>query len=207
MGIWDKLLAWFYSLMIILYSGVRLTVDAAMIAIMLALFLVVVDFVTGVTASKHEGATVKIKSKKMRWSFAKLLVYAGAVAFTLVVGVGLHAIEIIMNPEMSTTDTLRMTLYCVRVEAYFICWIETVSIIENLRRKFPDIRFLKILHYIVAVEFIKRIPKLEKALKETDTKNICEEFESKDRTELTTETMSVEDSNESSSDSSDAIGE
>ena len=180
----DRFLAWLYSLFILLVSSLGLTVDAASVACGIALVLVGIDFITGVIASKHEGQKIRMRSKRMRWSGAKLAVYTGVIAFTIVIGTGLHSMEVIINPDVLTTDTLEATLYCVRVEAYFFIWIETVSIIENLRRRLPNMEFLKIIHYIVAVEFVKRIPKLSAYLKEKDTKNfVCEDFENPEKEE------------------------
>lgn len=187
----DRFLAWLYSLFILLISSLGLTVDTATIACGIALLLVLVDFITGVIASKHEGQKIKVRSKRMRWSCAKIAVYAGVIAFTIIIGTGLHSIEVTINPEVLQTDTLEATLYCVRVEAYFFIWIETVSIIENLRRRLPNMEFLKIIHYIVAVEFVKRIPKLSAYLKEKDSKNVvCEDFEDPSKDEESEESDS-----------------
>lgn len=167
-----KFVTWSYSVLILAGSAVKLSVGGVLIAMFIAVCLVAVDFVTGVFASKREGRAIKIRSKRMRWSLAKILVYSGCLLLTILVGLGLHAMEIILSNGINKVETnvLIFTLYCVRVEAYFICWIESVSIIENLRRRFPDNMLLKFLHYIIAVEFIKKIPKLENFLKESDIK-------------------------------------
>lgn len=176
----ERLFAWLYSLMILIFSGASVSVGGAVIAIFIAVILVGIDFVTGVYASKREGRSIKIRSRRMRWSLAKILVYSGCISLTLLIGMLLNGMEIALGAtEEQKTGALIFALYCVRVEAYFICWIETVSIIENLRRRFPDNMFLKFLHYIVAVEFVKKIPKLETFLKEKDVKPY--EYEEHDR--------------------------
>lgn len=171
MGMIDKILAWFYSLSILMFSGIAPSVGGVVIAIFIAMILVSVDFITGIFASKREGRAIKIRSKRMRWSMAKLLVYSGCIAFTLFIGMCLNAMELSLGADScEETRVMIFMLYCVRVEAYFICWIEIVSIIENMRRRYPTNLFLKFLHYIVAVEFVKKIPKLENFLKEEDIK-------------------------------------
>jgi hypothetical protein len=59
----------------------------------------------------------------------------------------------------------------VKVEVWMIVYIEGLSIIENLRTIFPRDKFLKFMHYLLSVEFLKFIPIVSKFLKENDENN------------------------------------
>jgi hypothetical protein len=56
----------------------------------------------------------------------------------------------------------------VKVEAWCIVYIEGLSIVENLLAVFPNDRFLMFLHWLLSVEFLKRVPLLGSFLKEKD---------------------------------------
>lgn len=201
MTIYDKIIGWFWAMCLLVGSSLQVTVNAAGFACLFALILVGVDFISGVLASKYQDKKIpiKVRSRKARWSFAKLFVYVSVIAFTTFVGVGLHVFEILLrqtDPEilhgigmaddklLTDINILYYTLYVIKVMAWVICWIETVSVVENLRRIWPDNLFLEYLHFIIAVEIINRIPKFAKFLKEKDEKNlVCEEFDDEQKTD------------------------
>lgn len=138
-------------------------------------FLIALDFITGVWKSKVSKVKVKIWSKRMRWSVVKVFIYVGALFFTACLGAGLYCIDFIIN-SAKDNQILNYTLFIVKYMTYIISWIETVSIIENGRKINPNSTFLKIIHYLVAIEFIRRIPKLHKVIRETGESENYEQF-------------------------------
>lgn len=162
----DKTVTWVASLIMAFTAVFTNNADAVGFGILLSLGLVVLDFFTGLGASFCEGKS--IESKRLRWSFAKTLVYAGALVFTLAIGVILHLMEDLANMEEVSMTTLVVTLTIVKMETYVISYIEVLSNIENLRRIFPNNVFLKYLHWILSVEIIKKIPKYSEFLKERE---------------------------------------
>ncbi len=165
----DKILTYIINLALGFIAIYSQNMTAVIVACALALALVVIDFLTGVSASKivdHQG----IKSKKLRWSFAKLCVYVVVIAATLAIGIFLHLIDSVISPTNGRSDILTLTLIAVKYEAYVVAWIEVVSNLENLLRIWPDNKFLKYIHFVVSVDFIKKIPRLADALKENDKK-------------------------------------
>lgn len=165
----DKILTFLINLALGFIAIYSQNMQTVVVACALALLLVVVDFGTGVAASKVVDG-IGIKSKKLRWSFAKLVVYVSAIAATLAVGIFLHMIDIFISPTLGRSDILMLTLIAVKYEAYVVAWIEVVSNLENLLRIWPDNKFLKYIHFVVSVDFIKKIPRLADALKENDKK-------------------------------------
>jgi hypothetical protein len=55
-----------------------------------------------------------------------------------------------------------------KIEVWCIVYIEGLSIIENLLELFPGDKFLKFLHYLLSVEFLKYVPVLSNFLKEKE---------------------------------------
>lgn len=165
----DKLITYLLGLLVAFAALYSQNVTAVVVACALALSMVVIDFMTGVAASKIADG-VGIRSKRLRWSFAKMCVYAVVIAATLAVGIFLHIIDDFINHSPYRSDILTFTLLCVKYEAYVVAWIETVSNLENLLRIWPDNKFLKYIHFVVSVDFIKKIPRLADALKEKDNK-------------------------------------
>lgn len=167
----EKVIAWLYSLLLAFIAVMTENMTAVIFACALAISLVVVDFITGIAASLfREGG--KIESKKLRWSFAKAFVYVIVVVGTLAIGVFLHLIETFITPSNERTTILFLTLTCVKYEAFVVAWIESVSNVENLMRLFPGNKLLKYVHFVLSVDFIKKIPKLADSLKEKETKNL-----------------------------------
>lgn len=164
----DRFVTWVVSLILTFTATFTNNADAVGFALILAGGLVVADYLTGIAASLYEGK--KIVSKRMRWSFAKLVVYIVSVVGTLFIGVLLHLIELLIEPGTTQTGILIFTLTAIKFEAYIIAWVETVSNIENLRRIFPKSLFLKYLHWILSVEIVKKIPKFTEFLKEKGQK-------------------------------------
>lgn len=160
----DRTVTWVASLIMAFAALFTNNADAVGFAIMLSLVLVILDFCTGVLASLHEGKS--ISSKRIRWSFAKIVVYAASLVLTLAIGASLHLIEEIGAVPKETT--LAATLTIVKFESYVIAYTEVLSNIENMRRLFPNNLFIKYLHWILSVEVIKKIPKLSEFLKERD---------------------------------------
>ncbi len=160
----DRTVTWIASLAMAFMAVFTNNADAVGLAIMLSLLLVVLDFCTGIMASLCEGKS--ISSKRIRWSFAKTVVYAASLVLTLAIGVSLHMIEGFSTEPTKTT--LAITLTIVKFEAYVIAYIEVLSNIENLRRIFPNNLFLKYIHWILSVEIIKKIPKFSEFLKERE---------------------------------------
>lgn len=166
----DRTVTWIGSLFMAFAAAFTNNADAVGFALILAGGLVLADYLTGIAASIYEGK--KIVSKRMRWSFAKLVVYIVSIVGTLCTGILLHLIEQFIEPETTRSGVLIFTLTCVKFEAYIIAWVETVSNVENVRRIFTKNLFLKYVHWILSVEIVKKIPKLSEFLKEKETKNL-----------------------------------
>ena len=123
--------------------------------LLLVTILFILDFITGVLKSRKVNKTWTLKSKKLRWSFVKMLVYMGVMALTFAVC------------EMMSLS-VDIALSVVKIEVWCIVYVEGLSIIENLLVLFPGDKFLKFLHYLLSVEFLKYIPALSNFLKEKE---------------------------------------
>jgi hypothetical protein len=127
--------------------------------IKLLIFLVVLlfclDFVTGVWKSVKINRAWKMKSKRLRWSFVKMFVYLSIVAFSFL---------ICEFMRLSSETSISVS----KVEVWAIVYVEGLSVVENLLVIYPNDKFLKFLHYLLSVEFLKFIPVFGKFLKETD---------------------------------------
>lgn len=164
----NKIYSYIINLALAYMAVFTKSMDAVIVSITLAVLLVVIDFASGVAASMlvdHVG----IKSKRLRWSFAKTAVYSITILGTLCIGVFLHLISTYADSSAGNT-VINWTLAGVKYEAYVASWVEIVSILENLIRIFPTNTFLKFIHYVVAVNFIKKIPLLANYFKETEEK-------------------------------------
>ncbi|MDR2382607.1 MAG: phage holin family protein [Prevotellaceae bacterium] len=117
--------------------------------------LFIIDFITGVLKSVKLTGKLCLKSKKLRWSFVKMLVYMAVMAVTFYVCEA-------MNLSSETSISV------VKVEVWMVVYIEGLSIVENLKAIFTNDKFLKFLHYMLSVEFLKYVPFVSKFLKEDD---------------------------------------
>lgn len=111
--------------------------------------LFVLDFITGIAKSVRLGNPVK--SSKLKWSLYKLLVYLGTMALTFFI-----------CESMGLSSVTGVSV--VNVEAWFVVYIEGLSIIENLQQ-IKDNRFLQFIHYLLAVEFLKKFSILSDFMK------------------------------------------
>jgi phage-related holin len=121
----------------------------------LVMVLFVLDFITGIAKSVRLGEA--IKSAKLKWSLYKLIVYLGTMALTF----------FICESMGLSKDTC---ISVVNVEAWFVVYIEGLSIIENLQ-KIKDNRFLQFIHYLLAVEFLKKFSILSDFMKQKEKEN------------------------------------
>jgi len=108
------------------------------------------DFITGLIASFKKGHS--FYSSRARWAFAKSLCYLGSFAIIILIGVAI--------------DELSFFIGVLKITVFAAIWFESVSNIENLLVLFPQNRFLKFVHYLLAVEWVKKIPGLADFLKE-----------------------------------------
>jgi phage-related holin len=115
--------------------------------------LFVLDFVTGVAKSLYAGQA--IKSGKLKWSLYKLLVYLGIMTLTFFI-----------CESMGLSKGTGVSV--VNIEAWFVVYIEGLSIIENLQR-IRDNSFLQFIHYLLAVEFLKKFAVLSNFIKEKNS--------------------------------------
>ncbi|MDR1455598.1 MAG: phage holin family protein [Tannerella sp.] len=122
--------------------------------VLLFLFFFVLDFFTGFFASLRQGKG--FRSSKARWSFVKSSCYFGTFATIAFMGLALNEMELFMG--------------ILKVAVYSGAWFECVSNLENLMILFPGNRYLRFLHYILAVEWVKKIPGLSDFLKEEKRK-------------------------------------
>jgi phage-related holin len=123
----------------------------ALLVLVTALF--VADFLTGIVKSRKLYGCWSLQSKRLRWSFVKMFVYMAVMALTFGV----------CEAMMLSRGT---GLAVVKIEVWCIVYVEGLSIIENLLTLFPDDKFLKFLHYLLSVEFLKYVPVLNDFLKE-----------------------------------------
>jgi hypothetical protein len=117
-------------------------------------FFFLADFVTGLLASWRKGE--KFTSAKARWSFAKSFCYLGSFAVIIFIGVSINQMPEFMN--------------ILKVVVWAAIWFEAVSNTENMESMFPESKFIKFLHYMLAVEWVKKIPMLSDFLKEEKIK-------------------------------------
>ncbi|MDR1551865.1 MAG: phage holin family protein [Prevotellaceae bacterium] len=122
---------------------------------LLVTMLFMLDFATGIAKAVRLGTP--IKSSKLKWSLYKLLVYLGTMTLTF----------FICESMRLSKDT---SVSVVNVEAWFVVYIEGLSIIENLQ-KIRDNRFLQFIHYLLAVEFLKRFRILADFMKQEEKDN------------------------------------
>jgi hypothetical protein len=124
----------------------------------LVFVLFLVDFVSGFIKSRKNCGRWTFQSRKLRWSFVKMFVYMAVMALTFYV---CEAMQLSRETALSA----------VKVEVWCVVYIEGLSIVENLRVLFPNDRFLKFIHYLLSVEFLKYIPLLNGFLKEKEDGN------------------------------------
>lgn len=120
----------------------------------LFIFFFIIDFITGFLASLKQGKG--FQSSKARWSFAKAFCYFGTFAVIVFLGLTLKKMEFMMN--------------VLNVAVWSATWFECISNLENLLILFPENRYLKFIHYILAVDWVKKIPGLSDFLKEEKNK-------------------------------------
>jgi phage-related holin len=112
--------------------------------------LFVLDFFTGIGKALKSGD--RIRSGKLKWSLYKLLTYLGVMTLTFFI-----------SESMGLGRGTGVAV--VKVEVWFIIYIEGLSIIENLQ-VIKDNRYLQFIHYLLAVEFLKKFAVLGDFLKE-----------------------------------------
>jgi phage-related holin len=123
------------------------------IRVLLALVLVlfVIDLATGIWKATRAGE--KIQSRKLRWSFGKLLSYL-----------------VVMTLTFFTCEAMGLdagtAVSVVKVEVWGIVYVEGLSIVENMLAIRPGDKFLLYLHYLLSVEFLKFIPTLSNFFKQ-----------------------------------------
>jgi hypothetical protein len=78
----------------------------------------------------------------------------------------------VMGLTFHVCDAMQLSaetgLSVVKIEVWCIVYIEGLSIVENLLVLFPHDRFLKFVHWLLSVEFLKYVPLLNSFLKEKD---------------------------------------
>jgi phage-related holin len=120
-----------------------------LVALVLVLFAI--DLITGIWKSLKAGD--RVESRKLRWSFGKLLTYLLAMTLTF------FACEA-LGLDAGTAVSV------VKVEVWFIVYVEGLSIVENGLVIRPGDRFLSFLHYLLSVEFLRAIPVLANYFKQ-----------------------------------------
>lgn len=121
---------------------------------MLFFFFFISDFVTGILSSHRQGK--KFCSSKARWSFAKMLSYFGTFLVIIFIGICVNQLDFFIG-------ILKITVWAG-------IWFEAVSNIENLLILFPNARIIKFVHYLLAVEWVSKIPFMSNFLKEEKVK-------------------------------------
>jgi len=116
--------------------------------------LFLLDLITGVVAARLREEL--IVSKKLRWSFVKLFCYLGSFSMTLFIGGCLNQVEFFME--------------ILKVVVYAAVYIECLSILENFLSMFPNFTYLRWLHLMMSVKWIKRVTGLKNIMIETPKK-------------------------------------
>jgi hypothetical protein len=119
--------------------------------LVLVLVLFSCDLVTGLWKALKGGQ--RVESRKLRWSFGKLLSYLVVMALTF-----------FTCEAMGLDDATAISV--VKVEVWCVVYVEGLSIVENLRALNPRNDFLGYLHYLLSVEFLKVIPRLSSYFKQ-----------------------------------------
>jgi len=118
----------------------------------LVIGIFVADFFTGWAKSIVITKKIGLLSKKLRWSFVKMVVYLALIAFTFYI---CSAMEVDWKGA-------------VKIEVWWIIYTEGLSIVENLMVVFPHFSLLRFLHYLLAIEFLKVMPMIANYLKEKE---------------------------------------
>lgn len=129
--------------------------DPIMLTVHVVIGIFIADFITGVCASFHEGKS--FRSSIARWSFVKLVVYLG------------HATLVFFVCERMGVNK-ETTISIVKVVIWAVIYVEGLSVNENLLRMFPHSKFLKFMHYLLSVEFLKYVPILSEFFKQDKDK-------------------------------------
>jgi len=169
----QKILAWLYSIFAAYFSVISDNVKGSAVAIMLVLFFMAGDFVSGIWASKR-AKKIGMQSSKLRWSAAKYAVYCFFIIGTIIIGSFIHLMECFHSgiDVRTKTTILLWTLDFVKFQMLFITWIEAVSIVENFRLVYQENLFLKGLHYVLLFDIAKLLPKFSNFLKENKSKEL-----------------------------------
>jgi phage-related holin len=122
---------------------------------LLVVVLFGLDFVTGVLKSRKIRGRWTLQSKKLRWSFVKMFVYMFVIACTFFI-----------TEMMQLSEVTGIT--AAKVEVWCVVYIEGISIVENLLVLFPGDKFLRFIHFLLSVEFLKYVPVLSNFLKEKE---------------------------------------
>ncbi|GBU07954.1 hypothetical protein AwDysgo_12850 [Bacteroidales bacterium] len=150
----DKILPIVYSWLIYIIGAVLAYSHELLGIAVLFIFFFISDFITGFLASMKQGKG--FQSSKARWGFAKAFCYLGTFAVIVLLGLSLKKVDTFMS--------------ILNVAVWSATWFECVSNLENILILFPENRFLKFMHYILAVEWVNKIPGLSDFLKEEKTK-------------------------------------
>ena len=113
----------------------------------------VADFITGYTKCVIVTKDCSIRSHKLRWSFAKLVIYVGLCFLIFFVG------DMMQYAPESLFSAVKLWIWC-------CVYAEGLSIVENLLVIFPMNKALLILHWFLSVKFLTFIPKLADYLKD-----------------------------------------
>jgi phage-related holin len=144
-----------YKYLIFLAGCVGAYFEPIRLLVVLVVMLFCLDFATGVWKSVKINRSWEIKSKRLRWSFVKMVVYLSLIALSFVT-CGFMQLRV---------DT---AISVAKIEVWAIVYVEGLSIVENLLVIYPKDKFLRFLHYLLSVEFLKFIPIFGKFLKEED---------------------------------------
>lgn len=127
--------------------------EPIMLMALVVIVVFITDFVTGVWASFKEGKT--FRSSLARWSFVKLLVYLG------------HATLVFFvcdNMGISKDTAVNV----VKVIIWAVIYVEGLSVNENLLRIYPESKFIRFMHYLLSVEFLRYMPIMANYFKDSE---------------------------------------
>lgn len=134
------------------------SIEPVLYALIIFTAVTLLDLFTGIQASKYEKKD--IESKRMRQCFQKWLIYIGVFVGTMVIGIVLS----LLAAYTSAADGVAargLLLNILKWQVIVATYIESLSISENLHRRYPDNVFLSIIFYVLSFQVRNQIPLLK----------------------------------------------
>jgi hypothetical protein len=155
------------ALMAAIIQGCINSVVPVLIAMAVFVFTTSVDFITGVEASRKEGK--EFESSRARKCFYKWFIYLGVFVGTAFLGVLLTILSKFTHGD--ACDMHGFFLNILRWEVWIAAVIESLSIVENLHRWFPDNIWIAIIYDIFSIQVFQKLPELKQYFQDKKKNN------------------------------------